>query len=46
MSKKVECGVCGEICNVEDMTEDEGSDTGYICQECLIAIHPEYLEEF
>lgn len=38
------CGICGEQFEIEDMAIDAGSETGWICIECLMEEHPEYLE--
>ena len=47
VNKKVECGICGEKYPVRDMIREEGSYTGYICEDCLIAVHPEFdIEEW
>ena len=40
-----ECGYCGEFFYISDMTEDEGATTGWICDDCLRKLHPEY-EDF
>ncbi len=40
------CGICGERYPQSSMIKDGGSDTGWICRDCLIDLHPEYLEEF
>lgn len=40
------CGICGERYPQSSMIKDGGSDTGWVCRDCLIDLHPEYLEEF
>lgn len=40
------CGICGERYPQSSMIKDGGSDTGWVCRDCLIDVHPEYLEEF
>ena len=40
------CGICGERYPQSSMVKDNGSETGWVCRDCLIDIHPEYLEEF
>jgi len=41
-NEKKECGVCGERFSKEEMIEDYYSDTGYVCADCYIGLHPEY----
>ena len=36
------CGICGKIYHIDQMVRDEGSDTGWICDFCLLELHPEY----
>ena len=39
---KKECGICGEMFDMSDMVRSEGSDTGWICIDCQMSVHPEY----
>ena len=39
------CGICGERFDQSDMVRDHGSDTGWVCVDCHMQIHPEYDEE-
>jgi len=39
------CGICGEVYPADQMNEDEASETGWICNDCLLDEHPEY-EDF
>ena len=39
------CGICGKRFEQSDGVRYYGSDTGWICDDCAIAQHPEY-EEF
>lgn len=39
------CGICGERFEQSDGVRDEGSPTGWICGDCCMGIHPEYLED-
>lgn len=36
------CGICGERHEQSDMVRTNESSTGWICQDCLLRIHPEY----
>ena len=36
------CGVCGKRFEQSEGTRDDGSDTGWICDECHDELHPEY----
>ena len=38
------CGYCGGKYPFEEISEDPGSDTGWVCTDCIYTIHPEYLE--
>ena len=40
------CGICGERYPQSSMVKDGCSSTGWVCRDCLIDIHPEYLDEF
>lgn len=40
--RKVECGICGEKIDKSEAVRDIGSDTGWICDDCLRNLHPEY----
>lgn len=39
------CGICGEKHEQSEMIRDDGSMTGWICEDCLIRVHPEYEED-
>ena len=43
--KEVVCGMCGDKAPAQYMIRDECSPTGWICQDCEFALHPEW-EEF
>lgn len=36
------CGICGKRFDQADGVRDDGSDTGWICDECHDELHPEY----
>ena len=36
------CGICGKRFEQSDGVRDDGSDTGWICDECHDELHPEY----
>lgn len=38
------CGICGERHEQGEMIRDNGSDTGWICEDCHNELHPEYEE--
>ena len=39
------CGICGSRFEQSDGVRDNGSDTGWICDDCYNELHPEY-EDF
>ena len=39
------CGICGKEWHIDQMVRDAGSSTGWICDFCLIELHPEYFGE-
>lgn len=39
------CGICGERHEQSEMVRNEGSPTGWICDDCHMGIHPEYDED-
>lgn len=39
------CDICGERFEQSDMVRDPSSDTGWVCVDCHIQMHPEYDEE-
>lgn len=43
--KEIVCGMCGDKAPAQYMIRDECSPTGWICQDCEFALHPEW-EEF
>lgn len=36
------CGCCGERFNQADMVRTNEYETGWVCEECYAAAHPEY----
>ena len=42
MSKYVCCGICGGSVPQEMADRDDGSDTGWVCDDCYYIMHPEY----
>lgn len=38
------CSICGERHEQGEMIRDNGSDTGWICEDCHNELHPEYEE--
>lgn len=45
MPRLFECGKCGELFFESEVYDDPGSDTGYLCEECMLCEHPEYLDD-
>lgn len=39
------CGICGRRFEQSYGVRDEASPTGWICGDCCMGIHPEYLED-
>ena len=39
------CGVCGERFEQGEMVRDNGSTTGWLCDDCYMQKHIEYYEE-
>lgn len=39
------CGLCGEVHEQAQMIRTDTSPNGWICLDCELLLHPEYLED-